>query len=171
MSTCLKDPNQCVCQCIWAVCYDYVPVDTTETISYCLDYIWKLLVLPRACLDWFYNIACVLYQWMVKLGAAGEVDAPSYLPFIRLCTKYCTGSKLFLLSLTLQYVIINLIERLSKVTMSPAYQATESHFVCSLLVTNPRHITWHVSFPASSRATCDPSWFPCVSEGFILDMG
>lgn len=77
--------------------------------------------------------------------------------FIKLHTNRCTGSKHFLLSLALQYMIINFREYLAKVTISPVYQAAESNFVCSFDDVDPYHITQHVSFSLSSRAMCDPS--------------
>jgi len=40
--------------------------------------------------------------------------------FIKLHTNHCAGSKPFLLSSALQYMIINFVEYLAKVTISPA---------------------------------------------------
>lgn len=77
--------------------------------------------------------------------------------FIKLHANHCTGSKPFFLGSALQYTIINFVEYLAKVTISLAYQAAESNFVCSFHVADPYRITQHISFPLRSGAICDPS--------------
>lgn len=81
--------------------------------------------------------------------------------FIKSHTNHCPGNKPFFLSSALQYMIINFIGYLAKVTVSPMYQAAESNSICSLDVADPYRVTQHISFPLCSGAICDPFWYLC----------